>query len=104
MAVGGIRELAVKAETTADAAQARQVAVEFLLSELDVAETLISVAKTTSQSETALRNLKNAWLALEAAEKFAKRLEPDFPSRRAFRDKYVDLCRRLTSLRIRLQL
>src|SRR5215510_394695 len=74
-----------RAKASKAKAEARQIAVNLLRSELEVAVTLIRVAETTSNWETALRNLRNAGLALKGVEEFAKKLELDLPERGAFR-------------------
>jgi hypothetical protein len=58
----------------------------FLRSELEVASTLVSVAETTSSCESALRNLRNAWVALKTAQEFAGKLDLGCGERRAFHD------------------
>jgi hypothetical protein len=68
-----------------------------------MAEVFISIADTTSHCEHSLRHLRNAWLALEVAEEFARKLALEFPERRAFRDRHLALCHRLTNLRVGLQ-
>jgi hypothetical protein len=83
-------------------AEARELAVGFLRSELEVASTLVSVAETTSSSETALRNLRNAWLALKTAQESAEKLALESDERRAFHDAHGELCLRLANLHVRL--
>jgi hypothetical protein len=83
--------------------QTREIAVGFLWSELDVADTLVSVAETTAHYETAVRNLRNAWLALEGAQKYAKQLDLDATDRNTFRELHGALCVRLADLQIRSQ-
>jgi hypothetical protein len=82
-------------------AKAGQTAIDFLRAELEVAATLISVAETTSQHNTAVRNLRNAWLALKAADEFANQLDLEDTERSAFRDRHGDLCLRLANVHIR---
>src|SRR5215467_540239 len=84
-------------------AEARELAVDFVRSELEVARTLVSVAETTSNSETVLRNLRNAWLALKTAQEFADRLDLESDERRAFHDRHGELCLRLANLHVRLE-
>ncbi|MBV9725035.1 MAG: hypothetical protein JO299_07660 [Gammaproteobacteria bacterium] len=84
-------------------AQTREIAVGFLWSELDVADTLVSVAETTAHYETAVRNLQNAWLALEAAQKYAEQLDLDATERNTFRALHGTLCVRLADLQVRSQ-
>jgi len=78
-------------------------AVGLLWAELDVARTRVWVAETTCTRETALRNLRNAWLALNAAQDCAERLNLDSIERRSFRDLHNALCLRLAELHIRGQ-
>jgi hypothetical protein len=82
---------------------AQPVAVDFLRSELEVASTLVSVAETTSSYESALRNLRNAWLALKTAQEFAEKLGLGPDERRAFNDRHGELCLRLANLHVRLE-
>jgi hypothetical protein len=84
-------------------AQGREIAVGFLWSELDVADTLVSVAETSANYETAVRNLRNAWLALEAAQRYAEQLHLDSTERNTFRKLHGALCVRLADLQIRSQ-
>jgi len=83
--------------------EARELAMDFLRSELDVASTLVSVAETTSNSESVLRNLRNAWLALKTAQEFAEKLDLESDDRRTFHDRHGELCLRLANLHVRLE-
>jgi len=83
--------------------QTREVVVDLLKSELEVASAFISAAEATANSETAVRNITNAWMALKTALEVAERLHLDFDERRAFRDGYGALCLRLADLQLRLQ-
>ena len=91
------------AQASKAVAEARELAVDFVRSELEVARTLVSVAETTSNSETVLRNLRNAWLALKTAQEFADRLDLESDERRAFHDRHGELCLRLANLHVRLE-
>jgi hypothetical protein len=93
----------LRAQRSELAAQARETGVRFLWSELAMAEVFICIADATSQCEHSLRNLRKAWLALEVAEEFARKLDLPFPERHAFRDRHLALCHRLTNLRVGLQ-
>jgi len=84
-------------------AEARELAMDFLRSELEVASTLVSVAETTSNSESVLRNVRNAWLALKTAQEFAEKLALDSDERCAFHDRHGALCLRLANLHVRLE-
>ena len=84
--------------------EARELAVDFLRSELEVASTLVSVAETTCSCESGLRHLRNAWLALKTAQEFAARLELGSDARRAFHDRHGELCLRLANLHVRLEI
>jgi hypothetical protein len=95
------RETRARASTLV--AESRELAVGFLRSELEVASTLVAVAETTSSSETALRNLRNAWLALKTAQELAEKLGLESDQRRAFHDAHGDLCLRLANLHVRLE-
>lgn len=83
--------------------QTRRVILDLLNSELEIAETFVSVAETTSHGERAVRNVANAWLALKTALELAEQLDLDSAERRAFRDSYAVLCTRLTDLQLRSQ-
>jgi len=85
-------------------AEARELAVGFLRSELEVASTLVSVAETTSSCESALRNLRNAWLALKTAQEFSEKYDLGSDERRAFHDRHGELCLRLANLHVRLEI
>jgi hypothetical protein len=85
-------------------AEARELAVDFLRSELEVASTLVSVAETTSSCKSALRNLRNAWVALKTAQEFAEKLDLGCSERRAFHDRHGELCLRLANLHVRLEI
>jgi len=78
----------LKADLSDGIAQAHEIAVNFR-SELEVADTFLHVAQTSSNYETAHRSLRNAWLALKAVEEFAQELELDFSERRVFSDLYM---------------
>jgi len=83
-------------------AQARATALDFLRSELEVADTLVTLAETTANGETVIRNLRNAWRALRVAQESAEQLQMDSVERQAFRDRHGALCLRLANLQIRL--
>jgi hypothetical protein len=68
-----------------------------------MAGTLVSVAESTSNCESALRNLRNAWLALKTAQEFAEKLDLGSDERRAFHDRHGELCLRLANLHLRLE-
>src|SRR5215475_8039328 len=85
-------------------AEARELALDFLRSELEVARTLVAVAETTTNGETAVRNLRNAWLALKTAQEFAEKLDLESEERRAFNDRHGELCLRLADLHVRLEI
>jgi hypothetical protein len=80
---------------------AHEAAVNFLWAELDVSDTLASVAETTSNSRTAMHDLINAWVALKSAHEYAERLDLDADERRTFRDMHGALCLRLADLQLR---
>jgi hypothetical protein len=92
----GVLASAVKSQT-------RGVIFDLLNSELEIAETFVSVAETTGHRERALRNVANAWLALKTALELAEQLDMDSAERRVFRDRYGVLCMRLTDLQLRSQ-
>lgn len=83
-------------------AKARATAVDFLRSELEVADTLVTLAETTANRETVIRNLRNAWRALKVAQESAEQLQMDSAERQAFRDTHGALCLRLANLHLRL--
>jgi hypothetical protein len=83
--------------------QTSEVVLDLLKSELEVASTFVSAAETTANSETAVRNITNAWIALKTALEFAEQLHLDSDERRAFRDGYGALCLRLADLQLRGQ-
>ena len=68
-----------------------------------MADTLISVAEKTANSETVVRNLKNAWMALKYAYEFAEKLGLESSERGTFRDMHGALCLRLANVRVRAQ-
>lgn len=92
----GGKPRALTAET-----QTREILLDLLVSELEVAGTLISVAETSTNYETVVRNVSNAWLALTTAAEFANQLDLDSAAYGAFRDSYVGLCQRLGDLQVR---
>jgi len=55
-------------------AQARLAGVDFLNLELQVADSLLAVAESTSNFDTRQRNLGNARVALMAVERFSEKL------------------------------
>jgi hypothetical protein len=83
-------------------AQARATALDFLRSELEVADTLVTLAETTANRETGIRNLRNAWRALKVAQESAEQLQMDSAERQAFRETHGALCLRLANLHLRL--
>lgn len=80
--------------------KAREAVLEFLKSELEIAETFVSVAETTANRETAVRTVTNACLALKTALNLAGQLHLDSAERRAFQDSYGALYLRLEDLRV----
>src|SRR5262252_8433951 len=99
MAVPSEHEFAeLRARALEVEAQARQIALDFLGSELEVADTLVTVAETTSNGEAVMRNLSNAWRALKVAQEFAEQLQMDPVERQTFRDRHGALCLRLANL------
>jgi hypothetical protein len=83
-------------------AQAREIALDFLRSELEVASTLVTLAETTADGEPVIRNLRNAWRALKAAQELAEQLQLDSVERRTFRGTHGALCLRLADLHLQL--
>jgi len=79
-------------------AQARLAGVDFLHSELQVADSLLAVAESTSDLDTRLRNLGNARVALLAVERFAEKLAVTSVGRDNLRDRCGHLSLRLKRL------
>ncbi len=96
-AAGELEEL--RAQSARVKAEAREAAVAFLRSELEVAATLMSVAQTTSRAESARRNLDNASVALKTVEQFVKKLDLQAAERSSLGEIHAALCVRLANLR-----
>jgi len=103
MEVPGDQEFAeLSARASEIEAQARKIGLDFLRSELDVADTLVTLAETTANGESVIRNLSNAWRALKVAQEFAEQIQMDPIERHTFRDRHGALCLRLANLHLRL--
>src|SRR5690349_277611 len=83
-------------------AQERETALDLLRSELEVADTLITLAETTADGETVIGSLANAWRALKVAQEFAEQIQMESVERQTFRDRHGALCLRLANLHLRL--
>jgi len=92
-----------EARTSTLQAQTRETLLDVLKSELEVAGTFVSAAETAADSETAVRTVTNAWMALKTALDLAEQLHLDADERRAFRDGYGAVCLRLADLQLRSQ-
>jgi len=79
-------------------AQARRAGVDFLHLELQVADSLLAVAESTSDSDTRLRNLGNARVALLAVQRFSEKLAVTSVGRDNLRNRCDHLSLRLKRL------
>lgn len=75
-----------------------KIGIDFLLTELDTAFTFLSVADTTSSSETRDRNRRNAFDAYRTVLRMRPRVVMGSPQKVEFQDKVSDLKRRLEDL------
>jgi ubiquinone biosynthesis protein Coq4 len=92
----------LRARASEGEAQAREIALDFLRAELERADSLVTLAETSANGETVIRNLSNAWRALRVAQESAEHLQMDSLERQAFRDTHGALCLRLANLHLRL--
>jgi hypothetical protein len=63
----------------------------FLFTELDTGLTFLSVAATTSNNETAIRNRENARLAYESVLRYMGRIHLDVDEQTRFDEKFAEL-------------
>jgi hypothetical protein len=82
---------------------ARETGVDLLWSELELANTFVTVGETSSNSATAMRNLNNAWLALKSAHQSSQSLDLKAAELDDFRGAYLALCVRLADLQLQLR-
>lgn len=72
-----------------------QVGAGFLLTELDTGLTFLSVAATTGNRETALRNRDNASVAYQSVLRYMDRIQLDGDEKASFDHKLAELRRGL---------
>jgi len=82
--------------------QTQETAVRSVRAELELAATFVSVAEAASNSQTALRNIQNAWRALKTVGEFAGKLGLESAERQLVLDAHGALCLRLAHLQARL--
>lgn len=83
--------------------KAREAGLEFLNVELEMAETFLDVAETTSNADASRRNILNAVKALEAIGRFIEHLSPELPQRQFLEQRTAELRTRLMACDSRLQ-
>ena len=93
----------LRASLSNTSARTNRVAQDLIRAQLKVADSLISVAETTCRLESGVRNVRNAWRALNGVEQFARKVNFEVPERERFRDVHSALCLRLANLRTRSQ-
>ena len=83
--------------------RARQLGLEFLDTELDMAEAFLDLAETTGNAASCRRNMLNAVKALDAIGRFLEHLGPELPERRLLAQRTAGLRARLMACGSRLQ-
>jgi len=83
--------------------RARQLGLEFLNTELDLAEAFLDLAETTGNAASCRRNMLNAVKALDAIARFLEHLSPELPQRRMLAHRTAGLRARLMACGSRLQ-
>jgi hypothetical protein len=80
--------------------ETNQAGMSFLLTELDTALTFLSVAETTRNGDSALRNRENARVAYQSALHYQGRVRFDEEEKVSFEDKVSEVKRALLAVGI----
>jgi len=83
--------------------KARELGLEFLNTELEMAEAFLDLAETTGNAAASERNILNAVKALDAIGRFLEHLSPDQPERRFLVQRTAELRARLVACGARRQ-
>lgn len=93
----------LSAKLAAEVGKARQLSVEFLHTELQMAKAFLDLAATTRNAAVSRRNIRNTAKALDAVGRFIERLGPELPQRQLLARCATELRTRLSDTRSRLQ-
>ena len=92
------RSRRLSAQLALQVKRARHLGIEFLQTELDMAQAFLDLAETTQDATAARRNLRNTAKALDAVGMFIERLSPRLAQRKLLGRRAGQLRRRLADV------